>query len=151
MKKYISQLALGGLLAAGMMCTTGIAQQTGSDTMNKSDNMNSGAMGKKTTAVGCVAEKDGKYMLMNKKHPDGVALMGSEDMKSHVGHKVKVTGTMDKEPMGGEMKSDSMKSDSGMKSDGKTMKSDSMGMMAMSVTSIKMMSDHCEMGGMMNK
>jgi hypothetical protein len=33
-------------------------------------------------------------MLKKKKHPDGVELMSSDDLKPHVGHKVSVTGIM---------------------------------------------------------
>ncbi len=107
-----------------------------SDTMghNNSDKMKSDKMmGKTMNAVGCIAEKGGRYMLMNKQHPDGMMLMGSEDMKPHVGHKVKLTGMMEKDSM--------MKGD--MNSN------DSMGMMAMKVTSMKMMFDHCDMDGML--
>ncbi len=126
------------LLACSMMvfCMSAFAQT--SDTMgrNNSNKMKSDKMmGKTMSAVGCIAEKDGKYMLMNKQHPDGMMLMGSEDMKPHVGHKVKLTGMMEKDSM--------MKGD--MNSN------DSMGMMAMKVTSMKMMSDHCDMDGMMKK
>jgi hypothetical protein len=32
--------------------------------------------------------------LKNKKHPDGVELMSSDDLKPDVGHKVSVTGMM---------------------------------------------------------
>jgi hypothetical protein len=39
-------------------------------------------------------------MLKNKKHPDGVELMSSDDLKPHVGHKVSVTGMMQGESMG---------------------------------------------------
>lgn len=125
-------------LACLMMvfCMSAFAQT--SDTMgnNNSDHMKSDKMmGKKMSAVGCVAEKGGKYMLMNKQHPDGMMLMGSEDMKPRVGHKVKVTGMMEKSStMNGDMNS-----------------GDNMGMMDMKVTSMKMMSTHCDMAGMMNK
>ena len=63
--------------------------------------------------TGCIGEKDGKYMLMDKKHPDGVELMSSEDLKPHVGHKVTVTGMMQNSAMSG----DNMKSDDKMSND----------------------------------
>jgi len=65
--------------------------------------------GKMMSMTGCISEKDGKYMMMNKEHPDGVMLMTSENMKPHVGHKMKVSGMMDnsKDHMG--MKMSSMK------------------------------------------
>ncbi|WP_348266460.1 hypothetical protein [Edaphobacter sp. DSM 109919] len=79
------------------------AQTSGTDnsqteSMGQSGAMKSGKM-KKMSAIGCIAEKDGKYMLMNKMHPDGMELMSSEDLKPHVGHKVKVTGMMDDNSM----------------------------------------------------
>lgn len=121
-----------------------IAQtDTSSDSSMKKDNMS----GKTMSMTGCVAEKYGKYMMMNKEHPDGVQLMSSEDMKAHVGHKMKVTGTMDKMDS---MSGDSMKSDDKMSGDDK-MKHDNMGKMGMKVSSMKMMSDQCDMSKMMNK
>jgi hypothetical protein len=54
---------------------------------------------KATSMIGCVAEKDGKYMMMNKANPNGVQMMTSEDMKAHVGHKMKMTGTMSGDKM----------------------------------------------------
>jgi hypothetical protein len=65
-------------------------------------------------------------MMTNQEHPDGVQLMSSEDLKPHVGHKVKVTGMMEG------MSGDSMKPD------------DKMPMMGMmKVSSMKMVSAHC--------
>ncbi len=105
---------------------------TSSDSSMKKDHMG----GKKMSMTGCIAGKDGKYMMMNKEHPDGVQLMSSEDLKPHVGHKVKVTGMMDKMDA---MSGDSMKSDDGMKHD-------DMGMMK--VNSMKMVSEQCDMSKM---
>jgi hypothetical protein len=50
--------------------------------------------GKTKSMTGCVTEKDGNYWLVDKHHPIGYQLVSTEDMKAHVGHKVKVTGTM---------------------------------------------------------
>jgi hypothetical protein len=75
-----------------LACSVSLFAQTSvssDSSMKKSD-----SMGKQMTMTGCVAEKDGNYMLKNKKHPDGVELMSSDDLKSHVGHKVSVTGMM---------------------------------------------------------
>lgn len=134
-------------------CLFAIAQSSTSGDSMKQDNMkHSDMMGKKMSMTGCVAEKDGKYMMMNKEHPEGVQLMSSEDMKAHVGHKMQVSGMMQ------DMSDDSMKSDDNMKyndnmkSDEK-MKDDKMkhGEMGMKVSSMKMMSDHCDMSQMMEK
>ena len=124
-----------------LACTMSIIAQTDNDSTKK-DNM-----GKQKSMTGCIAEKDGKYMLMDKGHPNGIQLMSSDDLKPHVGHKVKVTGMMEKmDGMGG----DSMKPDEKMSKDD-TMKHDDMGMMNMKVSSMKMVSEQCDMSKMMNK
>ncbi len=112
-----------------------------SDSSMKSDKM----MGKTKTVTGCISEKDGKYMITDKAHPNGVELMSSNDLKPHVGHKVKVTGTMEKmDAMSGDsMSKDSMSKDNGMKHE-------EMGM-AMKVSDMKMISDQCDMSKMMSK
>lgn len=116
-------------------CLSAAAQSDMSGDAMKKDKMKDGS-GKTMSMTGCISEKDGKYMMMNKQHPDGVQLMSSDDLKPHVGHKVKVTGMMEK------MDNDSMKSDD-------KMKHDNMGMMSMKVNSMKMMSEHCDMSKMM--
>ncbi len=127
-------------------------------------------MGKKMSMTGCIMEKDGKYMMMDKKHPDGVMLMSSEDLKPHVGHKVKVKGMMqemsasdsmgssDMSSSGGAMKSDSSSGSmgSGHESASGSMKSDNnmhsgMSMMSMKVDKMQMKSEHCDMDKMNDK
>src|SRR5690242_20608665 len=113
-----------------LACSISVVAQTGmssDSSMNKSD-----SMGKKMTMTGCVSEKNGKYMLTDKKHPDGLELMTSQDLKPHVGHKMSVTGMMENA-----MSGDSMAKDSTAK--------DSMTMSGFRVTSMKMVSDHCAM------
>ena len=133
------------MLMLVLACTMSAFAQTGmsSDSSKKSgDKM----MGKKMSMKGCIMEKDGKYMMMNKEHPDGVGLMSSEDLKPHVGHKVAVKGMMEKmdDMSAGSMNSDDkMKKDDTLKSDDK-MKHEGMGMMEMKVSSMKMMSEHCD-------
>jgi hypothetical protein len=113
--KFMLMLVLASSMSA--MAQTGMSNDS-----SKKDPMS----GKKTSMTGCIAEKDGKYMMTNQEHPDGVQLMSSEDLKPHVGHKVKVTGMMDS------MSGDSMKPD------------DKMAMMGMmKVSSMKMVSAHC--------
>jgi hypothetical protein len=136
------------MLMIGLACTMSAFAQTdmSNDSTKKSDKM----MGKKTSMTGCIAEKDGKYMMMNKEHPDGVQLMSSEDLKPHVGHKVHVKGMMMHNMSGDSMKSDdAMKKDNTMSKDD-NMKHDGMGMMAMKVTEMKMESEHCDMPKMMD-
>src|ERR1700678_3986793 len=73
-----------------LACSMPIFAQSG---MSSDSSMQNG-MGKKMSMTGCVSESNGKYMLMTKKYPEGIMLMGSEDMKPHVGHKVMVMGIM---------------------------------------------------------
>jgi hypothetical protein len=116
-----------------LACSVSLFSQTGMSSdpsMKKSD-----SMGKQMTMSGCVAEKDGKYMLKNKKHPDGVELMSSDDLKPHVGHKISVTGMM--------------QGDSAMSGDG--MSKDNMAMAGFKVTSMKMVSEQCTLPDAMMK
>ena len=127
------------ILMLMLACTISAMAQTSmsSDSSMKQDKK----MGKQMTMTGCIAEKDGKYMMMNKSHPDGVQLMSSEDMKPHVGHEMQATGMMEKmSGMSGDS-GDSMKS-------GDKMKDKDMGMMEMKVTGMKMMSEQCDMSMM---
>jgi hypothetical protein len=132
-----------------LACSVSVVAQSNmssDSSMKKSD-----AMGKKMTMSGCVSEKDGKYMLMDKKHPDGVELMSSEDLKPHVGHTVSVTGMMENhDAMSGDaMSNDSMKKDDMKKDD---MSKDHMAMSGFKVNKMKMVSEHCSMpDSMMNK
>jgi hypothetical protein len=52
--------------------------------------------GKKMIAVGCISERDGKFMLTNSAHPEGIELSSSENLRAHVGHKVQISGIVDK-------------------------------------------------------
>jgi hypothetical protein len=116
-----------------LTCSFAVVGQTSmssDSSMKKSD-----SMGKQMTMTGCVSEKDGKYMLTDKKHPNGVELMSSEDLKPHVGHKVSVTGMMDDNSMSGD-----------------SMSNHNMAMSGFKVNSMKMVSDRCSMpNAMMNK
>ncbi len=133
-------------------CLFAAAQSNMSGDTMKKDNMKDNKM---MSMTGCIADKDGKYMMMNKAHPDGVQLMSSDDLKPHVGHKVRVSGMMEKmDNMSADdkMKHDDMAKDDKMKDDkmkdDKMMKHDEMGM---KVSSMKMMSEQCDMSKMMNK
>ena len=129
----MNKVTINTMLMLLLACTMSAFAQTdmaSASSMKKSDKMT----GKKMAMTGCIAEKDGKYMMMNKAHPDGVQLMSSEDLKPHVGHKVRLKGMM--EPMdkmsGDSMKSDDKMKDQSMSKDDK-MKHDDMGMMGMQV------------------
>jgi hypothetical protein len=52
------------------------------------------ARSKNTTMVGCIFEHDGKYMLMTNNSSMRVELVSKENLKAHIGHKVRVTGTI---------------------------------------------------------
>ena len=109
---------------------------------------------KSMTMTGCVAEKDGHYMLNNammngemkgdmkgEMKPMSYGLMGG-DLKAHVGHKVEVTGMMDSKMVGttGTMDHDKMDHDKMMDKDKMAM-SDMHG--TINVKSVKMMSPTC--------
>jgi hypothetical protein len=108
--------------------------------MSSDSTMQNGS-GKAMSMTGCVAEKDGKYMLQTKKHRDGVMLMSSEDMKPHVGHTVTVMGSMQHMDAG----SGGAMASGGAMSSGSSDTGMSKGMMQMNVTSMKMVSDTCSM------
>jgi hypothetical protein len=74
-------------------------------------------------------------MLKNKKHPDGVGLMSSDDLKPDVGHKVSVTGVMQGDSA---MSDDKMSKDSMSKD---RMSKDSMAASGFRVTSMNMASE----------
>lgn len=114
-----------------LACSMSAFAQSG---MSSDSSMQNGS-GKKMSMTGCIAEKDGKYMLQTKKHPDGIMLMSSEDMKPHVGHTVTVMGSMQHMDAGSGGAMSSGGSDAGM----------SKGMMQMNVTSMKMVSETCSM------
>ncbi len=82
-----------------------------------------------TTMTGCIAEKDGMYVMTSKNHPEGVQLMASDDMKPHVGHTMKVSGMM--------MKTDNSPAAA-------TTGSAPTSMHKLKVSKMDMVSDHCE-------
>jgi pentapeptide MXKDX repeat protein len=108
------------MLLAGTICA--VAQTTPSGDSMKHDK----EAGKKETLTGCIVEKDGRYLLTNRRHPGGVELSTSEDLKSHVGHKVRVAGKMGSAMGGDEMGHDAMAKDDKMSHDAMA-KDDKMG------------------------
>jgi hypothetical protein len=48
--------------------------------------------GNETTLVGCLLGHDGNYVLMTQNQSSSVKLGSTEDLKTHVGHKVKIVG-----------------------------------------------------------
>ena len=71
---------------------------TSSGAMGSSDQSSTSSGKKAKSEVGCLEQGStpGTYMLKDAKHPNGIAVSysGSEDLSKHVGHKVKVSGTM---------------------------------------------------------
>ncbi len=132
------------ILMLALACPVAAVAQTGmssDSSMKKSDSMS-----RMTTVTGCIAEKDGHYTITDKSHPHGIPLIGSENMKPHVGHEMSLTGTMEHMSNMGAMSHSAMSNDS--KS---SMSKDNMGMMALKISSMKMISSHCEMSNMMSK
>lgn len=120
-----------------LACSMSAVAQSG---MSSDSSMQNGS-GKNMSMTGCIAEKDGKYMLQTKKHPDGVQLTSSEDLKPHVGHEVTVMGTMQHMDAG----SGGSMASGGAMSSGSSDTGMSKGMMQMNVTSMKMVSETCSM------
>jgi len=135
--------AMRFLLMFMLACPAMVLAQTGMS--SDSSMMKSNTMSKKTTITGCVAEKDGHYLIRDKNHPGGVMLVGSENMKPHVGHTMSITGIM--EHTG---KMDSM-SHSAMSDSKSNMSKDNMGTMGLKISNMKMVSGHCEVPNTMDK
>jgi hypothetical protein len=84
-------------------------------------------------------------LLRNKKYPNAIELMSSDDLKPHVGHKVSVTGMMqgDCAMWHDKMSTDSMSKD--------RMSKDSMAASGFKVTSMNMASEQCAVPDAMMK
>jgi hypothetical protein len=54
---------------------------------------------KESTMTGCLSgpNAEGAYLLENRRHRKGMEVGSMDDLKGHVGHKVKLTGTWAKE------------------------------------------------------
>jgi hypothetical protein len=121
-------------------CVLGAAGLSAAQADKKMDKMDKGM--KSMTVTGCVAEKDGHYMLNNAMMAgDGKAMaydLTGGELKAHVGHKVEVTGSTDSKMM------DKGKMD---KMDKDKMSKDKMGMSdvhgTLNVKSVKMISATC--------
>ncbi len=55
--------------------------------------------GAETTATGCLLGQDGKYVLVTTKQSSILQLMSSPNLETHIGHKVKLTGTIENNPV----------------------------------------------------
>ena len=124
-------------------CVLGAAGLSAAQADKKMDKMDKGM--KSMTVTGCVAEKDGHYMLNNAMMAGDSKAMTYDltggELKAHVGHKVEVTGSTDPKAMDkGKMDKDKMSKD-------KMMDKDKMGMSDMhgtlNVKSVKMISATC--------
>jgi hypothetical protein len=70
-----------------------IAAQSGQNGVSESS-PRSETVGKKIVMVGCVYAQDDKYLLFSYKQSGGVELRSDQDLKAHLGQKVKIHGTM---------------------------------------------------------
>jgi hypothetical protein len=138
MKRLITAVCCG--------CVLGAAGVSWAQADKKMDKMDKSM--KSMTVTGCVAEKDGHYMLNNvmvagDTKATAYDLTGGE-FKGHVGHKVEVTGSTDAKMMD-KGKMDKMDKDKMSKD--KMMEKDKMGMAdahgTLHVTSVKMVSTTC--------
>ena len=142
------KITMSTILMLVLACTMSAFAQTGMSSDSSTPKSEKDKMkGKKMSMQGCIMEKDGKYMMMNKQHPDGVGLTSLEDLKPHVGHRVKVKGTMEKMD---NISAAAMKSDDKMPNNDKIRHEDT-GMMEMKVSSMKMVSEHCDGPMVMDK
>jgi len=92
MKKLVLMLVLA-------LAATLAAQQAGQAGKGKKTSSTAAAdkkAGKTTTLTGCISSADGTYKLTNGRHRKGVEVSSSQDLKPHVGHKVKLSGSWEK-------------------------------------------------------
>jgi hypothetical protein len=71
--------------------STGAQSEQKSVSDPSGQNLNSG---KKVVMVGCIYAQADKYLLISYKQSGGVELRSAEDLKTHLGQKVKIHGTM---------------------------------------------------------
>ena len=141
------------MLAPALACGLAMAQSSVAARDNdKQEHVNNGDT---KTMTGCVKEREGRYWLVDKKHPIGVALNSSEDLKAHEGHKISVTGMVSPLAQADaehEMKKypehsastpdDPLRTSKKDREESKQMKH---GLQMMDVSSMQMVSDHCKM------
>jgi hypothetical protein len=121
-------LALGlSALAQTMPSTKEPSTQRQTSPSHSREMSDNSARGEKKIK-GCIKSEGGKYML-EEKHGKEIALTGSQDFASHVGHTVAVHGTWSSG-------SDVSSSDSGMSASGSQFM----------VSKLDMVSDSCKMG-----
>ncbi len=53
---------------------------------------------RETTATGCILGQNGKYILITSKQSSVLLLVAAPNLEAHVGHKVKITGTIEDAP-----------------------------------------------------
>ncbi len=105
MKRLVMLLAfcvafsLSGLAQYGSSSSQGTSGSSSSDqgmSSKKSKKASGGEMGaKEHTVTGCLSgpNDEGAYLLTNGRYKKGLEVGGTDELKSHVGHEVKLTGT----------------------------------------------------------
>ena len=92
-------MILKSLLAPVILCATSqFVLLPATSSSSQAQSAEKAPAGKKITMVGCILGQNGKFILVTKKHPSVVQLLTSEDLKSDVGHEVKVTGVIENAP-----------------------------------------------------
>ncbi|HZR31027.1 MAG TPA: hypothetical protein VFA76_04125 [Terriglobales bacterium] len=119
--------------------------QTTTDTNSKATMKSSGKKarreGKEHSMTGCLSgpNSEGAYVLTNGRYKKGLEVGGNDELKNHVGHEVKVTGTWSSASDIGENesaeKNESAKMEKGEKKESKERH--------FKVSKIDMVSDHC--------
>ncbi len=90
--------SLTGMAQYGSSSSQGTSGSTTSDqgTSSKKSKKASGEMGaKEHTVTGCLSgpNDEGAYLLTNGRYKKGLEVGGNDELKSHVGHEVKLPGT----------------------------------------------------------
>ena len=116
--------------------SSGSMSQTPTSTQNSDMDHHNGS--KNVSMKGCISQQGGQFMLMDKKHPEGVALNSSQDLSAHVGHKVEIKGNWADSASGSA-------ASSGTGMSGSNAGGSSSGSKGINVTDVKMISDKCEM------
>lgn len=100
MKKFVMLLALCVAFSLTALAQYGGSssspQGTSSDQTKSSKKAAKGEMGgKEHTVTGCLSgpNEDGLYVLTNGRYKKGLEVGGNDQLKEHVGHEVKLTGT----------------------------------------------------------
>ncbi|HEV2022507.1 MAG TPA: hypothetical protein VGQ94_08250, partial [Terriglobales bacterium] len=95
----VAAWAYQGSYGSSTKASTPAKTSTASTTKSTTHTKAAAAGPKESTMTGCLSgpNADGEYLVKNGNHRSGMEVVGMNDLKTHVGHKVKLTGTWVKE------------------------------------------------------